>query len=63
MDILTLFVVIPVLTMTGIILIKDMRQVRTVAAVGMSLQLLLAAVLIFCMSLPGMQVILLKCFL
>ncbi len=47
MDILTLFVVIPVLTMTGIILIRDIRQVRMVAAVGMGIQLLLAAVLIF----------------
>jgi NADH-quinone oxidoreductase subunit M len=47
MDILTLFVVIPVLTITGIVLIKDIRQVRTVAAAGMGIQLLLAAVLIF----------------
>jgi len=47
MDILTLFVVIPVLTITGIVLIKDIRQVRLVAAVGMGIQLLLAAILIF----------------
>jgi len=47
MDILTLFVVIPVLTMTGIVLMKDIRQVRIVAAVGMGIQLLLAAILIF----------------
>jgi NADH-quinone oxidoreductase subunit M len=47
MDILTLFVVIPVLTITGIVLIKDIRQVRTVAAAGMGIQLLLSAVLIF----------------
>ncbi len=47
MDILTLFVVIPVLTITGIVLIKDIRQVRSVAAAGMGIQLLLAAVLIF----------------
>jgi len=46
MDILTLFVVIPVLTITGIVLIKDIRQVRSVAAAGMGIQLLLAAVLI-----------------
>jgi NADH-quinone oxidoreductase subunit M len=47
MDILTLFVVIPVLTMTGIILVKDTRQVRLVAAIGMGIQLILAAVLIY----------------
>ena len=47
MDILTLFVVIPVLTITGIILVKDIKKVRIVAAAGMSLQLILAAVLIF----------------
>ncbi len=47
MDILTLFVVIPVLTITGIVLIKDIRRVRTVAATGMGIQLLLSAVLIF----------------
>ena len=47
MDILTLFVVIPVLTITGIILVKDIKKVRFVAAAGMSLQLILAAVLVF----------------
>ena len=43
---LTLFVLIPVLTMTGIILLKDTRQVRLVAASGMGIQLLMAAVLV-----------------
>ncbi len=47
MDILTLFVVIPVLTMAGIILVKDMNRVRVIAAVGMGIQLLLSALLIF----------------
>ena len=47
MDILTLFVVIPVLTMTGIVLTKEMRKVRIVAAIGMGIQLLLSAVLIY----------------
>ena len=46
-NILTLFVVIPVLTMTGILFLKDTRQVRLVAAFGMGLQLILAAVLVF----------------
>lgn len=43
---LTLFVLIPVLTMTGIILIKDTRRVRLVAAIGMGVQLIMAATLI-----------------
>src|ERR1035437_6781217 len=47
MDILTLFVIIPVLTMTGIILVKDTRQVRIVSAIGMGIQLIMAAVLVF----------------
>ena len=47
MDILTLFVVIPVLTMTGIVLTKEMRNVRITAAIGMGIQLLLSAVLIY----------------
>jgi len=47
MDILTLFIVIPVLTITGIVLVKDMRHVRLVAATGMGLQLILSAVLVY----------------
>jgi NADH-quinone oxidoreductase subunit M len=47
MDILTLFVVIPVLTMTGIILVKDTRSVRLVAAIGMGIQLILAGILVY----------------
>jgi NADH-quinone oxidoreductase subunit M len=47
MDILTFFIVIPVLTITGIILVKDIRQVRLVAAIGMGLQLILTAVLVY----------------
>ncbi len=47
MDILTLFVVIPVLTITGIILLKDTKQVRLAAAIGMGIQLITATVLIF----------------
>jgi NADH-quinone oxidoreductase subunit M len=46
MDILSLLVIVPLLTITGIVLIKDIRQVKVVAAVGMSIQLLLAALLI-----------------
>src|SRR5512133_1168564 len=47
MDILTLFVVIPVLTITAILLLKDTRQVRLVSAFGMGLQLIMAAVLVY----------------
>jgi NADH-quinone oxidoreductase subunit M len=47
MDILTLFIVIPVLTMTGIVLTKEMRNVRITAAIGMGIQLLLSAVLVY----------------
>jgi len=47
MDILTLFIVIPVLTMTGIVLAKDIKGVRITAAVGMGIQVLLSALLIY----------------
>lgn len=47
MDILTLFIVIPVLTITGIVLVKDITKVRMTAAIGMGIQLLLSGVLIF----------------
>lgn len=47
MDILTLFVVIPVLTITAILFLKDTRQVRLVSAFGMGLQLVMATVLVY----------------
>jgi NADH-quinone oxidoreductase subunit M len=47
MDILTFFIIIPLLTITGIILVKDIRNVKIIAAVGMCLQLVLSAILIF----------------
>ena len=46
MDILTLFIVIPVITIIGILFCKDPKQVRVVSAIGMGLQLINAAVLI-----------------
>src|ERR1035437_2830433 len=46
-NILTLFVVIPVLTITGILFLKDTKRVRLVAAFGLGLQLIMAAVLVF----------------
>jgi len=38
MNILSLFVLIPVLTITGIVLTKDIRQVKTVASIGMGIR-------------------------
>jgi NADH-quinone oxidoreductase subunit M len=37
MNILTLFVVIPVLTVVGILFTKDLKQSRLVSAIGMTL--------------------------
>jgi NADH-quinone oxidoreductase subunit M len=47
MSILSLFVVIPLLTIVGILFTKDIKQTRMVSAVGMGMQLLTAAILIF----------------
>ncbi|PKP01189.1 MAG: NADH-quinone oxidoreductase subunit M [Bacteroidetes bacterium HGW-Bacteroidetes-9] len=47
MNILTLFVLIPVLTTLAIGFTKNMKQTRLVSAVGMSIQLILAAILVF----------------
>ena len=46
MDILTSFIVIPVLTIIGLIFCKDQKQVKWTAAIGMGIQLILAATLI-----------------
>ena len=53
MDILTLFVVIPFLTITGILFIKDTRHVKIVSAIGMGIQLIMAGSA--CISLPFSQ--------
>jgi NADH-quinone oxidoreductase subunit M len=47
MDILSLFVLIPFLTITGILLLKDEKKVRLVSAFGMGIQLIMAGVLVF----------------
>jgi NADH-quinone oxidoreductase subunit M len=47
MDILTLFVIIPVFTITAILFLNDTRQVRLVSAFGMGLQLITAGILVF----------------
>jgi len=46
MDILTFFIIIPVLTMIGIILCRQQKQVKWVAAIGMGFQLILSGVVI-----------------
>lgn len=47
MNFLSLFVLIPVLMLVGLLLAKNMKQIRTVAVVGSSLQLLLSFALVF----------------
>lgn len=47
MDILSLFVIIPIITVLGIVITKDAKNTRVVSAIGMGLQLLLAAYLVF----------------
>ena len=47
MDILSFLVIIPVLTVAGILFTKDLKGTRVVSAIGMSIQLLLAAYLVF----------------
>ena len=46
MDILTLFIVIPVLTIIGILFCREQKYVKWVAAIGMGFQLILSGVLI-----------------
>ncbi|HLN55955.1 MAG TPA: NADH-quinone oxidoreductase subunit M [Bacteroidales bacterium] len=47
MDILSLFVIIPFLTITGIIFLKNEKQVRLVSAFGMGIQLIMSGVLVY----------------
>lgn len=47
MNFLTLFVLIPLLTIIGILFTKDMRSTRVVSAIGMTIQLLLGAYLVY----------------
>lgn len=47
MDILTLLVVIPILTIIGLMISRDYKQARVVAAVGMGLQFLQTVYLLF----------------
>jgi NADH-quinone oxidoreductase subunit M len=47
MNILTLLIAIPVLTITGILFTKDLKGARLVSAIGMTAQLIVAAILVF----------------
>jgi len=47
MDILTLLLVIPILTIIAILFTKDMKGARLVSAIGMGIQLITSAVLLF----------------
>ena len=47
MNILSLFVLIPVLTVIAILFTNNMKQTRIVSAIGMGLQLILAGVLVY----------------
>jgi len=47
MNILSLFVIIPLITMFALMATNGFKQARVVAAVGMGIQLILAAVLVF----------------
>ncbi len=47
MNILSLFVIIPLITMFALMATKGFKQARLVAAIGMGIQLILAAILVF----------------
>lgn len=47
MNILSLFVLIPVLTVIAIVFTKNMKQTRLVSAIGMGIQLILSGILIY----------------
>ncbi len=47
MNILSWLVIIPLLTVTGILFLKDTRKVKLVSAIGMSIQLIVSAVVVY----------------
>lgn len=47
MNILSWLVIIPLLTVTGILFLKDTRKVKLVSAIGMSVQLIVSAVVVY----------------
>jgi len=47
MNILSWLVIIPLLTVTGILFLKDTRKVKLISAIGMSVQLIVSAVIVY----------------
>lgn len=47
MDILSLLVIIPILTIAGILFLKDNRQVQIISALGMGVQLIISGILVY----------------
>jgi len=47
MNILSWLVIIPLLTVTGILFLKDTRKVKLVSAIGMSIQLIVSAIIVY----------------
>ena len=47
MNILSWLVIIPLLTITGILLVKDARQAKIVSAIGMGIQLVIAFLIVY----------------
>src|SRR5674476_104865 len=47
MNILNLFIIVPILTVIGILMTKDLKQSRLVSAIGMGVQLILSFVLVY----------------
>ena len=47
MNILSLLVLVPLLTITAVLFLKDNRKVRLVSAIGMGIQLIVTAVLVY----------------
>lgn len=47
MSILNLFIIVPMLTVGGILLIRDLKHARLVSAIGMGVQMILSFVLIY----------------
>ena len=47
MNILNLFIIIPILTVGAIMFAKDLKQTRVISAIGMGIQLIVAALLVY----------------
>lgn len=47
MDILSILVIIPILTIAGILFLKDNRQVQLISAIGMGVQLIVTGILVY----------------